>query len=1124
MYRAVLILFLLSVANTVFPQESEKQFVQITTQSGLSQSRVKAIYQDAFGYMWFGTADGLNRYDGIEFKVYTAGDTPEEGIIHSSINNIVPKNDRQLFICTDLGVSILDLCTDEVRPFEYFRNMNMELCYKAINGMIWFGSQTGLYRYNPLEQTVDTFKIGSSSGNQSIRVIYQDSSENLWIGTYVGLALYMPESNSFKLYTSTGEPGAILSNEVRTITEDRQGRLWVGTGGGGLQIFENYKEKPEKGIFRPVLDGAINQLLVDKQDRLWVGKSRGGDLTVLELESVDDPAGLRYTTHPHSPQNQWGLSDNSIISLFEDRYGDIWIGTYAGGVSFYSQRNKPFRNYILNPIPGKSISNHLVTCFWDDGKYIWIGTGVGLDRLNKQTGDIYTYVSNSIDEHYTLSGQGVISLFVDSKNNLWVGTWNGGLNLYLPSSDTFKSFAPGDKTGTINSPHIFSIAEDMQGYLWIGTNGGGLNRFDPKTGLFKSYTHDSSNPKSIRHNSVNHVTVSSDNKILLTNYIAFEIFDPETEEFTHYVHEPDNPSSLKRGQTTAVFEDSRKNIWIAGNMGLNLFDKQKGTFKHYSTKDGLPNNSIQGILEDDHQNLWITTNKGFVKFINGVNTPQQPEFRVYDKDDGVPSNDFISRSAHKGSDGFFNLGTSRGFTRFHPDNIKDNDVPPSVIISDFRLIGSSGNNSIPMLKSININNIENIKLNYKQNNFRIHFTAINYINPKKNRYKFMLKGHESDWREVNDTRFTTYTNLNPGVYTFLVIGSNNDGVWSLEPKQLIITIVPPWWQTTLFRIALYLTLILLTYLAIQQRFKIIKQRNEELEKKVDERTRELSEANTLLEETQEEITCQNHELQRHRTQLEELVWERTKELEKAKLQAENSDRLKSAFLANLSHELRTPMNAIVGFSNLLSLPDVEHTERETYTTFINSNTNTLLTLINDILDVSLIETDQFKLFNQEFQVKSLFEELELSFNMQNKKQIEIKAFHDNNNPDLMLYNDQVRIKQVISNLISNAIKFTEKGHVHFKWEVSGNQVQFIVEDTGIGIQPKDLPHIFNAFYKAENDLSKLYRGTGLGLSLSKKIIGQMQGNIEVSSEPGKGSKFTVTIPIGHPDTQNGASK
>jgi len=1093
----------------------EKQFVQITTEKGLSQSRVKSIYQDTLGYMWFGTRDGLNRYDGIEFKVFTAGETPEDGVIHSSINHILQKNYRELFICTDLGVSIIDIFTNDVRPFQYFRNRGVEVSLKDNSGKFWFGFINGLYRYNPIDQTVDTFRISALTGesaNDQVWSLFQDSSGNIWIGTGNGIALYLPESNSFKVYSNNNEPLAISGSMVRSITEDKAGRLWVGTSNGGLQIFENFRVKPEHGRFRMVISGNINSLLVDSNNRLWVGKSRGGDLKVVDLNSVDDPSGLRFSTHEHLPQNQWGISDNTVISLFEDRTGDIWIGTYAGGVTFYSERNKPFRNYILNPVPGKTISNHLITSFQDDGSFLWIGTGVGLDRLDKITGNIQIFSSTAANEESTLVGYGVLSIYKDSKRRLWVGTWNGGLNLYDPTTETFTAFIPDGKPGSINSPHVFSIDEDSNGYLWLATNEGGLNRFNPNTGQFKSFTHDPENPKSTSHNSINHLIVSSDGKILLTNYVAFEIFDPASEEFTRFIYETDNPSSLRRGQTTAVFEDSNGNIWVAGNMGLNLFNRENGSFRHITTSHGLPNNTIQGILEDDNKNLWLTTSKGIVKFINGANAPLYPEFRVFDKDDGLPSNDFIARSAHRGADGFFNFGTSRGFTRFQPEKIKVNYVPPKIVISDFRLIGG-GQSVIPMLKSKDIGKTNQIKLNHKQNNFRIHFTAINYINPQKNSYKFMLEGHESEWSEVTDTRFATYTNLSPGEYTFMVMGSNNDGVWSEKPEKLTILIVPPWWQTNLFRVSVIISTIFLIYFLIQLRLKTVTKRNEELEQKVTERTRELSEANTLLEKNQEEITCQNQELQLHRTHLEQLVWERTKELESAKVRAENSDRLKSAFVANLSHELRTPMNSIVGFSNLLCQDDIDKSERETFTAIINSSTNTLLTLINDILDVSLIETDQFKLHVQEFAVRNLFEELELSFNLLNKKPIEIKAFHDLNNVDLKMNNDQVRVKQVLSNLISNAIKFTDKGHVHFKWEKRGDLIQVVVEDTGIGIHQNDLQNIFKAFYKAENSSSVLYSGTGLGLSLCKKIVAKMNGNIEVESEQGVGTRFRVIFPI-----------
>jgi signal transduction histidine kinase len=578
------------------------------------------------------------------------------------------------------------------------------------------------------------------------------------------------------------------------------------------------------------------------------------------------------------------------------------------------------------------------------------------------------------------------------------------------------------------------------------------------------------------------------------------------------MHQPDDSLSIGSGQTVSIFEDSNHNIWVATNMGLNLFEKNKGTFYRITSEDGLPNNNIQGILEDDNKNLWISTNAGIVKFINGVNNPRSANFRVFNKYDGLISNDFVVRSALRGDDGFMNFGSSRGFTRFHSDYIYENQIPPRIILTDFTLIGQDTRKELPILEQCDINNLPELTLRYNQNNFEVEFAATNYLHPEKNRFEFMLEGYETKWRDAGTLPRATYTNINPGHYTFLVKGTNNDGIWSEQPKSLKIVIVPPLWQTKGFIVALTIFLFALAFYLIRRRFRRIQHQNRELEERITERTLELSETNLQLKASKEEITLQNKELEQHRYRLEELVKERTSELEKAKEKAEHSDRLKTSFMANLSHEIRTPMNAIVGFSNLLAQPDLDDEERKNIVSIISSNSEALLILINDILDISIVETNQLKLSPEWFSVNGLLNELEQYFQMRNDHNIEIKALPEPDT-DLQLFNDMTRIRQIISNLLTNAMKFTTQGHIHFGYKTQSGVVTFFVEDTGIGIDAKEVPNIFNAFYKVDHPKEIIYRGTGLGLSLCKRLLQQMKGKIWVESEPGKGSVFFFSLPV-----------
>jgi signal transduction histidine kinase/ligand-binding sensor domain-containing protein len=1115
MTKLLLFLVIILTPIQVIARPGSRRFIQITTQDGLSQNRVRSIYQDDIGYMWFGTSDGLNRYDGQEFKIYYAKEDEESSIINSYINQIAKKNEDEFWICTGSGISIYNKTTDNFKSFPHLKHTNVDACVDDGNGHVWFGTTHGLFVYNYIN---DSFKHFVNSDNphsisdNRIRCLFKDSNDNIWIGTQKGLNLYVPEINGFFRYLPSNDENAISGEDIWAITEDSYGRLWVGIALVGLDLFINHRDKPEVGKFKQVLSGSVNRLHATSRNLLIIGKGGGQGLVVLDLSSIYNEDGLYYREYVHEPENSGSLSDNTVSSIFEDRVGDVWIGTFGGGLSFFSYLNKQFSNFSVNSVPEKSISSNLVNCFLEDGNYIWIGTEMGLDKYNKSTGHIQNFprpTSSAVKP----GGWSVYALYKDRKGYIWVGTWGEGLHRYSPSDGSFISFSPDGKPGSINSPNVFSILEDSKGRLWIGTIGGGLNKYDPLTGKFSNYTHNTEDPQTIINNSVNHIYETKDGTLYLTVYDGLQIFYPEEERFEQFIHDPDNPQTISGGHKLSIFEDSRDNLWIATNTGLNLFNRDSRTFTRYTTKEGLPNNSIQGVIEDDKGNLWISTNKGIAKFINGIHLPEKPDFRIYNRNDGLPTNDFTLRSLMKDNEGFLYFGSSLGFTMFHPEKISENHLPPSVIISDFKLITSNLNTGSPFKIAANINSIEKVELDHNQNSFTISFAALNYLNPSKNQYKFKLEGYESNWREAGSSRAATYTNINPGKYIFMVMASNNDGVWNPVPKTLAINIAAPWWETYTARLFFLLAIIASIFLIIKLRVRFYVNQKKTLELKVKERTSELSMANKKLENQQEEIKAQNDELSVHRHHLEEQIKKRTIELEEAKIKAETSDRLKSAFLANMSHEIRTPMNAIVGFSSLLVNNLIEEEEEKNkYIDIINTNSETLLVLINDILDISMIEADQIKLFKETIKVKDILEELEKTFALSNSKKIEIK-FTQADHKDLQLVCDPVRFRQIMTNLISNAYKYTDTGYVHFGYKTEGNFAQFFVSDTGVGINPDEFENIFNHFYKIEKHNNIVYRGTGIGLSISRKLIEMMGGKIWVNSVTGKGSDFFFTLPL-----------
>jgi signal transduction histidine kinase/CheY-like chemotaxis protein len=534
----------------------------------------------------------------------------------------------------------------------------------------------------------------------------------------------------------------------------------------------------------------------------------------------------------------------------------------------------------------------------------------------------------------------------------------------------------------------------------------------------------------------------------------------------------------------------------------------------YTRKQGLPNNSIKEILEDNSGNLWISTAMGLSKFISATIIPDHPVFKNYDSKDGLQGNEFIKRSAYKNKTGYMYFGGSNGYTRFHPDSIKDNTIVPKIIITNFLIFNKQvANLQIDSTYLEDQDLTPQIKLRHNESVLSFEFTALNYLSPEQNNFAYIMEGFEKKWNYVKTQRFATYTNLSPGEYTFRVIGSNNDNVWNENGASVKITILPPWWKTLWFKLSLGTFIFIAFYLIYRLRVYNLKNQKKLLEAKVTSRTNELSSANLLLKENQEEISLQNEELSQHRNHLETLVKDRTNELENAKKKAIEADKLKSSFLANMSHEIRTPMNAIVGFASLLNSSDTSDEKNEEYIEIIKKNSEILLVLINDILEISLIEANQLKINNSLFEANVILHELENYFQLRNTKKIDLRFTIDNINKKIVLNTDPTRFRQIMTNLLSNALKYTDSGYIHFGYNIEYERVKFYVTDTGIGINKKDFEIIFDHFHKVETNRIKLYRGAGIGLSICKKLVGLMGGDIWIESEEGKGSTFYFTLPF-----------
>jgi signal transduction histidine kinase/ligand-binding sensor domain-containing protein/ActR/RegA family two-component response regulator len=1108
-YSRILFLFFLLLCSPNYG--SIKSFLEVGEEEGLSQRWVRCIDQDKYGFMWFGTKDGLNRYDGNKFTIYKPNNKLSN-LGSPSINDIFEEENGMLWICTANGISVYQREIDEFKLFPFIRHTEVNCMIKSKNGLYWFGTQKGIYRFNPVDSSIIHFinspADAKSLVNDQVLCLFEDSKNNLWIGTQSGFDLFNPDNNTFFHIDDPSNTISYKNVQVNEIIEDSRGCLWLGIYNGSVDIYFPNQDNPQAGTFRRLFQGIVITMLLDSQNKLWVawGAKQG-------IQAFD----LNFFNYQHFQFDKAGIGEkylgqNSIESIFEDRWNDLWFGTYDRGLFYHNKRGKEF--FIVNEKHKSEINlcNDIVNVFFEDDVYFWIGTEFGLNRRDKRTGQTKCFQFDK-DNPRSIGANAIYAIAEDSRGNLWIGTWSGGLNLYNRSTEDFRRYKNDlNDPESLNSDNIFSIFEDRKRNLWIGTIRGGLCRFDYDRQRFIDYTKKLTTSSSTSNVSVNNIYQSHDGKLWVLCYNSLNLYNYEKDIFTTFSHDYNDSNSISSGDLEVIFEDSRHNLWLGTEGGLNYFNTESLHARHFTTYDGLPSNFIEGILEDDHGNLWISTNNGISKFVHGTMLPENPEFINFGQLDGLPAREFIKRSAYKDSEGRLFFGNNKGFIYFYPDSIKNNPVIPSVIITDLYILNKRikpGPHS-PLPKDIYL--LDEFKLPYKTQIFSIQYSALNYLYPKKNSFAYKLEGFDNDWHYVGQQRIATYTNLDPGRYVFRVKAANNDGVWNEKGTSIRIFIRPPWWQT-LFSQIIFATLIIAgIYTFIQLRLHTIKKQKKILENMVEERTHELTEVNSMLKESKEEVSIQNEELLNHRTHLEKLVLERTENLREALNRAEESDHLKSSFLANMSHEIRTPMNAIVGFASLLDSDDIDDLEKKKYIQIINSNSDTLLVLINDILEISLIEANQIRIEKRQFNVDSILSELEASCRLKNISSIDIYFINRNDNNNTYLNNDLVRYTQCITNLVNNALKYTKSGYVKFGYAIRNDELITYVSDTGIGIDKKESANIFQYFYKIENSNSQYFQGAGLGLAITSKLIELMGGKIWFESEPQKGSTFYFSLP------------
>jgi ligand-binding sensor domain-containing protein/signal transduction histidine kinase len=1107
-------------------QTENIKFNHIGVADGLSQGTIYSICQDKFGFLWFATENGLNRYDGYTFKVYKHNFRNEYSISSNKVLSLFEDSKKNLWIGTNEGLNYYDRNNDRIIEDPQWPHNTITSIAEDENNNLWLGSNRYLYY---LDLKLGTLKVytpndsADNSGNLSnglIKSICVDHNKNVWIGTNRGLNLYNRQDDKFiNYFYDSSNPNSLSDDDVCSLLDDKDGRLWVGTA-DGLDLFINAKDGPREGKFVHLLNSSSGQksistgrvlaLLEDDKQNLWISTENGG-LSKLNLNMYEKNI-IDFTNYRNNTTNNNSLSFNSVGSIFQDNQYNIWIGTMGKGIDMINAVKNQFIHVMNEPGNKNSLSNNMVNAFMEDGDYLWIGTEGGLNQYNKKDGTFKLFVHDP-QISTSIGADAVWAVCKAKQGDLWVGTWAGGLNLFNYKNETFTHYYQNkDVNKSLSNNNIFSIIEDSDNNIWIGTIGGGITRYNPADKTFTTYNQTNS---SINNYGFGIKKAKNDDLWIIT-LDGLIRFDRNPWKIESFVHDVNDSTSLSSKQLYDVFEDSKGNIWVGTDEGINVLQKSNKGYKCYLTENGLPDNGIRSILEDDHGNLWLGTYKGLSKFIDAINLPEHPKFKNYTIEDGIQSNEFRARSCFKGADGMMYFGGVNGFNMFYPDSIKDKLYESDVVFTDFLLFNKSvkiGEKNSPLKQDISLTH--ELKLSQEQSVFTFKFVALNYSAPEKDEYSCIMDGLEKEWNSLGHTREVTYRNLKPGKYTFRVRASNSGTVWNEEGASIKITILPFWWLAWYFKI-IYAVLILSLIIAIFYiRTSNLRKQKEVLEKTVEERTHDLFEKNTLLEYQSKELVKINSILLDNQKIIEaqsEELKVTTVNLEQTNVELINLNATKDKFFSIIAHDLRSPFNNFLGLTEVMAeeLPRLTMAELQEITANMRKSAINLFQLLENLLQWARMQRGLFSCKREILELFPIVEE-STAVNQETAKNKDIVLSVDIPE-NIKVFADGNVIKMVVRNILSNALKFTkEGGKVSISTTAVENIVIVSVEDSGIGMSKDLIESLFRLDVATNRQGTNGEPSTGLGLIICKELIEKQGGKLWVESKEGIGSVFHFSM-------------
>jgi signal transduction histidine kinase/ligand-binding sensor domain-containing protein/CheY-like chemotaxis protein len=1067
-------------AATPVPEVRPMYFEHLTMRDGLSQSTVMSILQDSQGFLWLATESGLDRYDGYSIREYRRERGNKNGLASDYVWKVAEDARGDLWLATiGGGIARWDRRKDHFQQFRHDPSDPHSIASDAIrtlhidtNGQVWAATerhgldvldpQTGRARhYHHIEGN------SRSLSSDAVFALYTDRAGRLWVGTDKGLSRYEPSSDDFN--NDVGEAGALDGVRVRAIIEDHAGVLWIGTFDTGLYRLDPQTRKVTKFQYdaknpRSLSNDRVRAIMEDDARRLWVATSDGLNLFNRASETF-----VRYGRDSDNPHS---LRDDDVMSLYQDRSGVLWVGTRAGGASHWSPQS-----WSLGHYRSSLFANSAVNSFADDGEdTVWVGTSDGLVEINTRERSEHRFTSKSHGP-LRLADNSVMALLYDRSGSLWIGTMAGGLARMDPQQRTLRFFrTEADDPTTLPADGVMSLYEDRAGDVWIGTFGGGIARIDQATGKLTRYPHSAEGNALSSPRASAIVEDQRGNLWIGTIGGGLNLLERSTGRFHAFRRNDRDASSLSDDTVYALHVDPSGNVWV-GTAGGGL-DRVVGSsdqpdairFQSEKRLANMPSQVVYGIESDHQGNLWLSTNNGLVRL-----DPREGASRLLREPHGLQADEFNFNAHYRGRDGTLYFGGNGGFNAFQPDLSLASAPPPRLALTSVAVL----NQQLPFSQLPAADRPLSLKHDDKLVTFE--FAALDFVSPANNRYMYRLEGFDPTWVEAGRLHRATYTNLDAGNYLFRVRATNADGIWNREDLTIPVQVAAAPWNTLAARLSyIALALLIFGYVGWQHRKK---------------RQRELN----------------------YSRELEQMVSVRTHELEERNHQLQEMSRAKSDFVARMNHELRTPMNGVLGMSELLLDTHLDAVQRR-FAEGIHRSADSLLAIVDDVLDFSKLEAGRLQLAPAECDLVELVEQTaEMLAARASGKNIELLCDCPAR-PMPRVRADVVRLRQVLVNLGGNAVKFTEQGEVTLRVAplvIEGEwlRVRLEVTDTGIGIEPVNQSRIFEEFVQEDASTTRRYGGTGLGLAIARQLVELMGGTLSLVSSPGVGSTFSVELSL-----------